>query len=164
MGNETSDRVRWDTRWTITKYKAGDSEPYAKDEIDGNLTLDEGYQLLIDLIAGTGAGSPWDNSHAHIGVGDGTEPSAPGQTGLLGANKTYKPMDATWPRRTGKSCIWRATFGPGEAEYPWVEFTIANGPDDSAVNLNRKVNPREAKPPGETWAMELEMIFGKTEG
>lgn len=174
-----NDRLVWNTGWRIRKFKDPDGKvaetsvsgndmnalsPYADDKIDGNLTLDIGYQTLIDLIAGTGTGRPWDNANAHIGIGDGTAPVEPGQTGLQGTNKTFRPMDATWPHRMGRTCVWRATFGPGDAEYVWAEFVIANGSDETAICLNRKVKVREAKPPGETWVMDLEMIFGKVEG
>ena len=174
-----NDSIAWDTRWHICKFKDPSGEiakasragadiesfrPYADDTIEGNLTLDKGFQLLIDLIAGTGVGNQWDSAHAHIGIGDDSTPAEAGQTGLLGANKTFRPMDSTWPRRIGKTCAWRATFGPGDAEYIWAEFVISNGSDDTAVCLNRKVKIREAKPPGETWAMELDIRYGRTEG
>ena len=130
--------------------------PHEHDTIEGNLTLDEGLQLFIDLIAGTGPGNPWDNAHAYIGVGDGDTPAEASQTGLQGANKSFKPMDAGWPQRVGRECTWRATFGPDDANFVWAECTIANGSDDSAVNLNRRVEHRGAKKPGDT------VVFGMT--
>lgn len=134
--------------------------PYTHDTIEGNLTLDEGLQLIIDLVAGTGPGNAWDNAHAHIGVGDGDAPVDAAQTGLMGANKSYKPMDATYPQRTGRVCVWRATFGPEDANFEWNEYTIANGPDDTAVNLNRRVERDGPKRPGNTVVYSVTVRFG----
>lgn len=137
-----------------------DMGPCQHDIIEGNLTLNEGLQLFIDLVAGTGHGNAWDNAHAHIGVGDGDAPTEAAQTGLMGGNKSYKPMDATWPQRTGMECTWRATFGPEDANFEWNECTIVNGPDDSAVNLNRRVERRGMKRPGDTVVFGVTVKFG----
>jgi hypothetical protein len=162
-------------RWDIYTFRDADGEiahasesgedvcglgPCVHDSIDGNLTLDEGLTLIADLIAGTGTGNPWDNAHAHIGVGDGVVPADAAQMGLMGANKLYKPMDATYPQRAGRVCTWRATFGPDDANFPWSECTIANGPDDTAVNLNRRVEQRGAKRPGDTVVFGVSVKFG----
>lgn len=176
MQGGTADRVVWKARWDIRKFKDPDGRvaqasmsgadvrtlgPCAHDTIEDNCTLSAGCQHLIDLIAGTGVGVPWDNTHAHIGVGDDDTPAEPAQTGLLGANKTYRPMDATYPQRMGRTCYWRATFGPDDAVHRWAEYSIANGFDESAVHLNRKVQVRGDKLQGDTWVMDLEILFGK---
>lgn len=134
--------------------------PCEHETIDGNLTLDEGVRLMVDLVAGTGPGNAWDFAHAHIGVGDGDAPTEASQTGLMGANKAYKPMDATYPQRTGNVCVWRATFGPDDANFVWNEYTIANGPDDTAVNLNRRAEQRGPKRPGDTVVFGVSVKFG----
>ena len=174
MKRKSSDMVSWATHWDIYKFRDPDGaveraskagadvlalEPYAHEQIDGNCTLDEGRMLLIDLIAGTGSGVPWDATHAHLGIGDGAAPAEPSQSGLTGANKAFAPMDATWPQRMGATCTWRATFGPNDANFLWNEGTIINGSDDSAVCLNRKVHNRGMKFAGETWIMGLAVKF-----
>lgn len=163
-------------RWGVSKFRDPDGRiarasmegadisvlgPYARDTILDNCTLNIGYQNLIDLIAGTGPGVPWDGEHAHIGIGDGKEPALPDQTGLLGANKTYRPMDATYPQRAGRTGYWRATFGPDDGNHLWAEYAVANGPGEGAVHLNRKVQVRHEKLQGDTWVMDLEILFGK---
>ena len=170
-----NNRIMCGTTWDIYTFEDSDGEiakaskagaeirdlgPCTHDTIEGNLTLDEGLMLMVDLIAGTGVGNPWDNAHAHIGVGDGDTPVDAAQTGLMGANKCFKPMDATWPQRTGATCVWRATFGPEDANFTWNELTIANGPDDMSVNLNRRVEQRGAKRPGDTVVFGVTVKFG----
>lgn len=137
-----------------------DLGPCDHDTIDGNLTLDGGLQLMIDLVAGTGSGNAWDNAHAHIGVGDGDTSVDASQAGLQGVNKSFKPMDATYPQRTGRECVWRATFGPEDANFEWKEYTITNGSDETAVSLNRRVERRGPKLPSDTVVYSMTVKFG----
>ena len=175
-----SERIGWLAKWRIDRWSDPDGFVAAQlqggistdqlrhrcperylgfDEWNANVALNEGLQLLIDLIAGTGTGNPWSNSYAYLGVGDGTTAEDATQTGLQGANKTYKAMDAGYPQRSGQSCEWRATFGASDANYNWQEFTIANGNSDTAVNLNRKVANKGTKSSGETWTLSLTITF-----
>ena len=159
--------------WDLEKYHDPDGEiartsragleivpaPYDRETIDGNCTLNVGLKLMVDLIAGTGPGTPWDETHAYIGVGDGEAPATPDQVGLQGVNKAFAPMDASWPQRSGFVCAWRGTFGPGMGSFTWNEGVICNGPDDNAVCLNRKVQFRGPKYDEDTWIMTLRMKF-----
>ena len=77
------------------------------------------------------------------------------QTGLLGANRTYKGMDTGYPTISGDTTIWKATFTELEANHAWQEFTVANGADDTATNLNRKVSDQGTKASGQVWTLEL---------
>jgi hypothetical protein len=177
-----SDGMALGIAWDLYKYKdpdgriaqsgkAGADELglalYDHEHIEGNCTLNEGLQLLVDLIAGTGPGERWDNEHAYIGIGDGDAPASPEQTGLMGTNKAFAPMDETYPQRAGFVCTWRATFGPGMGTFTWNEGVITNGPDDTATCLNRKVQYRGPKLSDDTWIMSLKMEFmakDETEG
>jgi hypothetical protein len=123
----------------------------------GNLALDEGIQELLDNICGLGTPTKWDNSNARIGVGDSSAAENASQTGLQGTNKTFKAMDATYPQRSGQTSDWRATFGASEGNHSWQEFTIVNGADDSAKNLNRKCVDKGTKSSGETWTASVRM-------
>jgi hypothetical protein len=174
------EKVSWKTVWSISKFKDPDGtiasmlqqganvedvarqfpEAFLGEErFEGNIALNEGLQLLIDLIAGTGTGTPWNAANAYLGVGDGTTAESADQTGLQGTNKQYKPMDSGYPQRTNQTCEWRATFGADDANFAWNEFTVANGNSDAAVNLNRKVVSKGTKSSGETWTLSLQITF-----
>ena len=135
----------------------------AKPDIDvteGNVALNEGLQLLIDIITGLDTTSnKWDSDNAYIGVGDGSTAEDASQTGLQGSQTKYNPMDNGYPQRDGQTAKWRATFGGDEANFHWQEFTVANGEGNSAVNLNRKVADKGTKASGETWTLELQITF-----
>jgi len=127
---------------------------------EGNVALNEGLQLLIDIITGIDTTSnKWDSSNAHLGVGDGTTAEDASQTGLQGTNTAFKGMDSGYPQRSGQTAIWRATFGGTEANFSWQEFTVVNASDDTGKNLNRKVADKGTKSSGETWTLELQITF-----
>lgn len=158
-----TDRSRYKTKWTIQKFKNDEDYilnlPYATAEIDGNLMLNEGIQLHIDLLIGAG-GTVFSNANAYIGVGDSTTAEAATQTALQAAtNKLYKAMSSTYPQRSSQTVTFRSAFGSSEANFAWNEFSVANGNSDSATNLNRKVSAQGTKTSGQTWTVDLAITF-----
>mgnify|MGYP000253425229 CR=1 FL=1 len=133
-------------------------EPYEVIEFEKNIGLNEGIEEAWKLICGTG-GTAFDSSNAHIGVGDGTTAEDASQTGLQGTNKCYKGMDAGYPSVSGTKATFRATFGSDDANFSWQEITVANGSDDSAKNLIRKVQDMGTKTSGSTWIATVEITM-----
>ena len=163
---KTRDAGKHESRWTIRKFSddtayrawlaAGQPALPAEqvDEIDGNLLLNEGIALLLDLGIGAG-GTTFANANAYLGVGDSSTAAGATQTGLQATtNKLYKAMEAGYPQRASQTVTWRSVFGESEANWAWGEFTVANGNSDSAVNLNRKVESKGTKSGG-TWTLDL---------
>ncbi len=152
------EKAHWLPKWTIEKYDKN-MKLYDKEEIEGNLLLNEGITSLLALLIG-GSATPFNNANAHIGVGDGTTAANATQTGLMGTKKTYKPMDDTYPKVEGQTVVFRATFGPDDGNHAWREFTVANGLSDSATNLNRKVESAlRAKASPDTWVVQLKVTI-----
>lgn len=128
--------------------------------VKGNLFLAEGINYIWTALCG-GSFTPFDSTHACIGVGDGTTPENYSQTGLQGTNKYYKSMDTGYPTYgTDRKATFRATFGANEANFAWNEWTVANGCSDDAINLNRKVESLGTKSPGSTWILTVELSIG----
>jgi len=156
--------------WRIYKFKESDIidladalrkgyKPYAIEEFHGNVLLNEGIQELWDLACGLGTPTPFDATNSYLGVGDGTTAEDPTQTGLVGVNKLYKAMDSGYPSRSAQTVTWQSTFGATQANYAWNEYTVANGPDNTAKNLNRKVEAKGTKVEGETWVLQLQITL-----
>jgi hypothetical protein len=125
--------------------------PEQVDEIEGNLLLNEGIGLLLDLAIGAG-GTPWDAAHARLGVGDATTAEAATQTDLQAStNKVYKAMNATYPSRAAQTVTWQSDFGSSDANFAWNEWSIDNG-NVAGINLNRKVQSFGTKATG-TWTL-----------
>jgi len=121
----------------------------------GNIFLIEGVNFMWTCINTGSCSPPFDGSNTHIGVGDGTAAADPTQTGLQGANVYYKLVDSGYPVINQNSFTARATFGPTEANFSWQEWTVANGSDNTAINLNRKVESLGTKASGATWVLEV---------
>lgn len=90
-----------------------------------NLVTNVGGALMLDKLIGA-AGTVFDNTNAHIGIGNGTAAAAAAQTDLQGASKTRKAMDATFPSRSGQVMTFRSTFATGDANYSWEEIALFN--------------------------------------
>lgn len=160
------EKMKATIRYRVEKFKAKDTKeieeknlkPYEVVEskpidIELDVLLNEGISTLIDLICGLGTPTAWDNTNARIGVGnDGTAPD-PAQTGLLGASKFFKGMNAGYPQKSGQDSIWQADFVDGEAEFAWLEETIVNAADDAGDNLCRQNTDLGTKPAGQTWRL-----------
>lgn len=155
------DLAKVTVRWKVQKFKAKNTKeirekglkPYEIVEKEHNCLLNEGITVLINLLCGLGLPTAFDNSNAYLGVGDDGTAPAPSQTGLQGASKTYKGMNAGYPQISGQDSKWQADFVDGEAEYAWNEETVANGNSDSADNLCRQNTSLGTKPTGQTWRL-----------
>jgi len=162
VSSPISERGKFRTEWRIEKYKDRiaflNGKPYAVEKSVGNLLLNEGITELLKLLIG-GTATPFNNANAYIGVGDGTTTAVPTQTGLQGINKFYKIVDSGYPQVSGQTVIFKATFESGEATFDWQEFTISNGPNDSAINLNRKVEDHGRKGANDVWAITLSITI-----
>lgn len=155
--------IKIQKRWVIRRYadqgayKRG--EAYDVSRFDGNVLLNEGIQLLEDLLIGAG-GTVYNNANARLGVGDSNTAESASQTGLQAAtNKTYKAMESGYPSRTSQTVTWRAVFGADDANYNWREFTVVNAADDTGANLNRKVSDQGTKAQGQVWTLDLEITI-----
>lgn len=149
--------------WKVEKFLAKDSKeieeknvkPY--EVIKGkphNCLLHEGITALMYHIAGVGsAATKWDNTNARTGVGnDGTAP-ADTQTGLIGASKLYKGMNAGYPQKSGDhDLVFQSDFVSGEAEWAWLEEAIDNGAGE-AIDACRQNTSLGTKPAGQTWRL-----------
>ncbi len=159
------------TKWIIRRYRSADYDKYGINAkpfhptlppvsvIDGNLLLNEGIAVLIDLLTGESA-TAFSEANAYIGVGDSTTAAEATQTGLQAAvNKLWKGMETGYPTNASQKVTFRAVFDSAEANYAWQEFTVSNASDDTGDNLNRKVEDEGTKTVGQTWTVDVEITF-----
>lgn len=155
------EKLTLETVWTIKKYRSKEDYekgiPFEISRFTDNKFLVEGMNAMWALTCGQSGVTPFDATNARIGVGDSTVAEDENQTGLLGTNIAYKGMDSGYPSLGTKKAIFRSTFGPDEANFAWNEFTVANGPGNAYVNLNRKVSPQGTKLSGQTWELTVEL-------
>lgn len=157
------ENLAYETKWFITKFENEEAYkkniPFAKEEVKGNLLLNEGITALLNLLIGA-AENAYNNTNANIGVGDSTTAASATDTGLLaGVNFLYKGMEDGYPQISNQTVTFRSKFEAGEANFAWQEFTIANGTSNSDDNLNRKVQDQGTKISGQVWTIDLEITF-----
>jgi hypothetical protein len=175
-----NESIKHNTKWVIYKFKDEDGqiEKQMNDGADpeivaskysdrflgkieelGNVACNEGLGELIDIIIGSGSPTAWNAANAYLGVGNGTATANATDTGLSGASKTYMAMESGYPQRTSQTGKWRSSFGTGDANYGWEEYTLVNASSDTGKNLNHKVESKGTKSSGETWTLELQITF-----
>lgn len=156
------DACKYTSEWRIAKY-ASDAEyaagnPYEVSILPGNITVNAGIQLMLDLLIGAG-GTVYNNANAYIGVGDSTTSESASQTDLQAAtNKLRKAMSAGYPSRSGQTLTFRSVFGPSDSNYAWNEFAVFNAASAGTM-LNRKVNSQGTKASGQTWTIDLAIVW-----
>lgn len=143
------------TTWMVEKYHddqiPGVDEPYEVIAHEGNLYVNAGIALTLDLLIGAG-GTVFSNANAYLGVGDSSTAASASQTNLQAAtNKLRKAMDATFPSRASQTLTFKSTFGSGDANFAWEEWAIFND-STAGTMLNRKVQSFGTKSGG-TWVL-----------
>ena len=155
-----ADHLQIRAAWSIHRYanqaafEGGDA--YDHSEFAPNLLVNEGIQLLEDLLIGAG-GTAFDNANARLGVGTDATAAAATQTGLLGTT-AFAAMEATYPQRSAQTLTWRAVFDGATANFSWQEFTVDNGAA-GGINLNRKVSDQGTKASGQIWTLDLQITI-----
>lgn len=84
-----------------------------------------GRNALVQALIGT-LNPVFNNANAHLGVGNSTTAHAVTQTDLVGASKTRRPMDATFPSVATNVITAQATYGTGDANHDWNEVGFHN--------------------------------------
>lgn len=153
---------KYEGDWTPEQIAAGEADEALLETIEreGNLLLIGGASALWQRLIGTGV-TAFDNSNAHLGVGNSSTAAADSQTDLQGASKTRKAMDATYPQHTdstssagAKSIVFKSTFATGDANHAWDEWGVFNASSAGRM-LNRKVEALGTKTSAATWALTV---------
>ena len=118
------------------------------------MPLTNAYRNFICQATVGQAVTPFNNTNAHLGVGDGTAAFATTQTDLQGANKARKAMDSGYPTLAGNQMTFRATFGGADANFAWNEWGVFNAAS-GGVMMNRKVESLGTKASGATWVLTV---------
>ncbi len=161
-GIAMADQLNWRPKWTIEKYD--NDEAFNKGipsdvlAFEGNLLLNEGITALLNLLIGA-AETNFSNANARIGVGNSNTAAVATQTGLQGASKAFKAMDATYPQVSNQTVTFRSTFTGSEGNFAWEEITVVSAADDTGDNLNRKVQSMGTKVSPAVWTVSLEITL-----
>jgi hypothetical protein len=127
---------------------------------ENNILLTAGITRMLNLLTGAG-GQALDNTHARLGVGDGSTAVVIGDTDLSAlsgsTHRWFQVMDATYPSVATNVVTFKSTFASADGNFAWAEFgTDAGTASSNAVTaplLNRKVQSLGTKVSGASWAL-----------
>lgn len=137
-----SEKSAWSVHWVIEKFKSKlDVVPYEVEDFGQNIITNVGASEMLKLICGQSA-YPYDSANATITVGNNGTAEDASQIGVL-ADKEFQStayVDSGYPRVSGNSMMFAASFDENAANFQWRELSIGNG----RTAMNRKVlsNPR----------------------
>ncbi len=122
-----------------------------------NLMLNEGIDVIFDLITENNDANYYTNLLARVGVGNDNTAALATQTGLLGGSTAFEAMEVGFPNlATAQRVDFKGSFADGIAEFAWEEFTVDNG-NVANHNLQRLVSAKGTKSPGEVWTAEIQI-------
>lgn len=155
-----SEHSAWAVEWIVEKWhsmeeKLSGAKPYEVISTGQNIITDGGATEMLKLICGTG-GTSYSQANAKIYVGTDTTPENASQTGVIasGGNKVFAGMDSGYPKVSGRTATFRASFGDDVANFAWNEASVTNGSGVGSVAMNRKVSSMGTKNGG-TWTLQM---------
>lgn len=111
---------------------------------------DSGAEIITDRLVGDG--TPYDNSNAYLGVGDGDNSVDKSDTDLQGSNTFRGSMESDYPEHTEgtNSITFKHIYHSDEANFEWLEWAIFNA-ESGGEMLNRVQEDNGRKVEGQTW-------------
>ncbi len=115
-----------------------------------------GRNHIVGAIVGTG--TAFNNANAHLGVGNSSTAFSAAQTDLVGASKTRKAMDATYPTVATNVITAVSTFGTTDANHAWDEVGFFNAAAVGTM-LSRVVTALGTKTSASTWVLTYQLTI-----
>lgn len=114
--------------------------------------------IIADALIGGTSYDKYNNSNAHLGVGDGDDAFDPTDSDLQGSSKARLAMQATYPQRADNALTFVAQAGTGDANFAWEEWAIFNHATTGQM-LCRFVQDLGTKASGATWNVTAEVTI-----
>lgn len=144
----------WNPHYKVEKYNDSklDREPDEVIEWDGNLMMNAGINLMLDLLIG-GGGTQYDDTDGYLGVGNSSAGVAATQTDLQGASTARVILDAL-ATINAETLTFVATFGSSAGNFAWAEVGIFNAASGGTM-LTRSLAALGTKASGATWVLTI---------
>ena len=116
-----------------------------------------GRNIIAQFLIDDGTPTPFDNTNAYLGVGDGTTAFNATQTDLqAGTNKLRDAMEATYPQRATNVLTFRSLFSTAQANFDWEEWGVFNA-STAGTMLCRKVENLGTKTGAQSWQLTVDI-------
>jgi len=119
----------------------------------GNIILDGGATVILQLLTGVSGVNPYNNAYAQICVSNNNSTPSPSQTNLGGTQSACLPMNSGYPTVSGNTVTFQATAGTSQANFCWYMWGLFNGVtylNAVQVNMGTKTNV-------ETWTITVQL-------
>jgi len=148
----------WHPHYKVEKYNDGilDREPDEVIEWDGNVMANLGINVMLDLLIGA-AGTDYDNTNGHLGVGNSSAAAVATQTDLQGTSKARVVVNALATIAL-ETLTFVATFGSAAGNFAWEEVGIFNASSGGTM-LTRSVAALGTKASGATWILTITLTI-----
>ena len=121
---------------------------------------DAGAILIAQMVRGASV-TALNAANAYIAVGNSNTAFSAAQTDLVGASKTRKGMDSSYPSGASNVLTYQATFGTSEANHAWDEWGLFNASTGGTM-LGRKVDALGTKTNTQSWTFQITATFSAT--
>lgn len=163
-----SEHIKWEINYAVEKWhsmndKLSGIAPYEVVNVGQNVVLDTGANEILKLIVGDSTATAFNNANSRIYVGTDSTPENASQTSIIatGSNRAVAIMDSAYPTVSGRTVVYRATFGDDAANFNWNEICVTNGTGANAITMNRKVADMGTKNGG-TWTAQITISLVST--
>lgn len=148
----------WHPHYKLEKYNDSvlDREPDEVIEWDGNLMMNAGINVMLDLLIGA-AGTDFDDTNGYLGVGNSSAAAAATQTDLQGTSTARVIIDSL-AARSNQTLTFVATFGSAVGNFAWEEVGIFNASSGGTM-LTRSVSSLGTKASGATWVLTITLTI-----
>jgi hypothetical protein len=100
-----------------------------------------------------------NSSNGFLGVGDSNTAFSAAHTDLQAAtNKVRKPMEPSYPSRSGLAVTVRSLFGTSDANFAWQEWGWFNA-STAGTMISRKVESLGTKTNTQSWQLTATLTF-----
>ena len=119
----------------------------------GNIILDGGATVILQLLTGVSGINPFNNANAQICVSDNNTAPSPSQTDLDGTNSACLPMNSGYPSVSGSTATFQSTASTSQANFSWYTWGLFNG----VTYLNAVQVNMGTKTSNETWTITVQL-------
>ena len=147
------ERGIWHADWKVEKYHDGvvDGTPDEVLEVEGNLLVNAGIVVMLNLLARNTGTAFTTGANAHVAAGSNAAAAAAGDTDLgtiLGVREVATAVVSA------QTVTFQATFAAGQATGVWEEVGVFNALAGVTM-LNHLVSSLGTKAAGSAWVLTL---------
>jgi len=122
-------------------------------KVYGNIILDGGATVILQLLTGVSGVNPYNNANAQICISNNNTTPSASQTSLGGTSSICLPMNSGYPTVSGSAATFQSTASSSQANFCWYMWGLFNG----VTYLNAVQVNMGTKTSNETWIITVQL-------